>query len=72
MWFHGYDWQLFPGYIPITEKEYPTGTLEQAKEVLRCLKDSNIVIIKNQGVIFVGSSAKEVEELLFTTLEELK
>jgi len=58
--------------LPITEKEYPTGTLEQAKEVLKCLRDSKIVIIKNQGVMFVGSSVKEVEDLLLKTLEELK
>jgi ribulose-5-phosphate 4-epimerase/fuculose-1-phosphate aldolase len=58
--------------IPTTEKEYPNGTLEQAKEVLKCLRNSKIVVIKNQGVMFVGSSVKEVEDLLFKTLEELK
>jgi hypothetical protein len=58
--------------LPVTDKEYPTGTLEQAKEVLRCLRNSKIVIIKNQGVMFVGSSAKEVEDLLLKTLEDLK
>ena len=58
--------------LPITEKEYPTGTLEQAKEVLKCLRTSKIVVIKNQGVLFVGSSVKGVEDLLLKTLEELK
>jgi len=58
--------------LPVTDKEYPTGTLEQAKEVLRFLRDSKIVIIKNQGIVFVGSSVKEVEELLLKTLGELK
>ena len=58
--------------VPITDKEHPTGTLEQAKEVLRCLRDSKIVIIKNQGIVFVGNSVKEVEELLLKTLGELK
>ena len=58
--------------IPITDKDYPPGSLEQVKKVLRCLRHSKIVIIKNQGVIFVGSSVKEVENLLFKTLEELK
>jgi ribulose-5-phosphate 4-epimerase/fuculose-1-phosphate aldolase len=57
---------------PITDKEYPNGTLEQAKEVLRLLRESKIVIIKNQGIVFVGSSVKEVEELLLKTLGELK
>lgn len=57
---------------PITEKEYPIGSLEQAKEILKCLRDSKIVIIKNQGFIFVGRNVKEVEDLLLKTLEELK
>lgn len=58
--------------IPITEGEYNSGTLEQAKEILKCLRTSKIVIIKNQGIMFVGSSVKEVEDLLLKTLEELK
>lgn len=58
--------------LPITEKEYPIGSLEQAKEVLKCLRNSKIVVIKNQGLMFVGSNVKEVEDLLLKTLEELK
>jgi ribulose-5-phosphate 4-epimerase/fuculose-1-phosphate aldolase len=58
--------------IPITEKDYPIGSLEQAKEILKCLRNSKIVIIKNQGIMFVGSNVKEVEDLLIKTLEELK
>ena len=58
--------------IPITEKEYPIGSLEQAKEILKCLRNSKIVIIKNQGMMFVGCNVKEVEDLLLKNLEELK
>jgi len=58
--------------IPITEKDYPVGSLEQAKEILKFLRDSRMVIIKNQGIMFVGSNFKEVEDLLVKTLEELK
>ena len=58
--------------IPITENEYPSGTLEQAKEILKNLKDSKRVVIKNQGILFVGNSIKDVEETILKTFEELK
>ncbi|MDH7506749.1 MAG: class II aldolase/adducin family protein [Candidatus Thermoplasmatota archaeon] len=55
-----------------TEKNYPAGTLEQAKEILRILRNSKIVVIKNQGVLFVGKNTKETEELIIKTFEDLK
>ena len=58
--------------IPVTEKEYPIGTLEQAKEILKNLSNSKRVIIKNQGVLFVGCNIKEVEDLALKIYEELK
>ena len=58
--------------FPITEKEYPVGTLEQAKEILLKLRDSKKVAIKNQGVIFVGKSMKDVEDSVKETYEDLK
>jgi hypothetical protein len=58
--------------MPVTEKEYPSGTLEQTKEILKKLRNSKRVIIKNQGVLLVGNSIKEVEEIALKTYEELK
>ena len=58
--------------LPTTEKEYPAGTLEQAKEILRILRNSKIVVIKNQGVLFVGNNTKDAEDLVIKTFEELK
>jgi len=55
-----------------TEKDYPAGTLEQAKEILRSLRNSKIVVIKNQGILFVGNNPKEAEDLVIKTFEELK
>lgn len=57
--------------LPVTEKGYPVGSLELAKEILKVLRDSKSVIIKNQGVLFVGGSIREVEDLILKTLEEL-
>ena len=62
--------EKFEKKLPTTEKEHPSGTLEQAKEILGCLRESNKIDIKNQGLIFVGNSSKEVEELVLNTLEE--
>jgi ribulose-5-phosphate 4-epimerase/fuculose-1-phosphate aldolase len=58
--------------IPVTEKEYPSGTLEQAKEILKGLRNSKRIVIKNQGILFVGNSIKEVEDEALKTFKELK
>jgi ribulose-5-phosphate 4-epimerase/fuculose-1-phosphate aldolase len=58
----------FKNKIPTTEKEYQNGTIEQAKEILLKLRNSKIVIIKNQGVIFVGNSLKDIEDLILKNL----
>jgi len=66
--------ERFSNFLPATEKEQPSGTLEQAKETLKTLRTSNNknIILKNKGVIFVGHSLKEVEDLIIKTSEETK
>jgi len=54
--------------LPSTEKDYPIGTLDQAKEVLKILRNSKIVVIKNQGVLFVGNNIKQAEDLIIKNL----
>ena len=58
--------------MPVTEKEYPIGSLEQAKEILSKLRISKKVIIRSQGIIFVGNSMKDAEDSMIKTFEELK
>ena len=55
--------------IPKTQNDYTDGNLDHIKDVMKNLRKSKKVILKNHGLIFVGNSIKEVEELLF---EELK
>jgi hypothetical protein len=55
-----------------TEHDYPVGSIDQIKEILKGLRDSKIVIIKNQSVLFVGKSLKDVEELIIKTVGESK
>ena len=55
--------------LPITEGDFKPGTLEQAKEILKCLKNSKGVYIENQGVIFVGNNINEVEKLILEVLK---
>ena len=54
---------------PITEKDYSIVTLEQIKEVLKHLKNSKKIIIKNLGVIFIGNNIKEVGNLISEVLK---
>ncbi|MCK4365387.1 MAG: hypothetical protein KAW45_05005 [Thermoplasmatales archaeon] len=54
---------------PKTEKDYSVVTLEQIKEVLKHLRDSKKVILKNQGVIFVGNDINEVEKLILEVIK---
>jgi len=56
--------------LPSTEKEQPPGTLEQAKEVLKALRESKNIVIRNKSVFFVGASFREIEESIRKMLEE--
>ena len=58
--------------FPITEKNYPAGTLELAKEVLKLLRNTKKIIIREEGVLFVGNSIEELKKQTLKTLEELK
>lgn len=58
--------------IPRIEKEYPTGSLEQIKEILKILNISKKILINNQNAIFVGSNMKDAEDLVLNTYEEMK
>ncbi|UCF13431.1 MAG: class II aldolase/adducin family protein [Thermoplasmatales archaeon] len=51
----------------ITEKECLSGTLKLAKQVLKTLRSSKKIVIKNRGGLFVGISLKEAEELVLKT-----
>ncbi len=60
----------FSKKLPVTEKEYPPGTLNLAKEVLKKLRTSKSIVLKNNGILFTGYNLKEVEKLIFDTCEE--
>ena len=58
--------------LVMTEKKRQPGSLELAKEILRTLRKSNRILIKNRGVLFVGGNLKEAEALFLKTYEESK
>jgi ribulose-5-phosphate 4-epimerase/fuculose-1-phosphate aldolase len=58
--------------LPITDGKYQKGSLEQAKEILFKLRTSKVVVIKNQGLIFVGESMMDVEDSVIKTFEVIK
>jgi len=63
--------EKFEGKIPCTEKERFPGSFEMIKEILRVLKDSKSVLVKNYGVIFVGNSVNDVEENILNVYEKI-
>ena len=58
--------------IPRTEKDYPMGSLDQIKEILRLLSNNKKILINNQSAIFIGSNMKDAEDLVLSTCEEMK
>jgi hypothetical protein len=56
--------------VTSTEKEFPIGTLDLIKEVLKSLRNSNKIMIKNIGPLFIGINSNEVENLVLKTYEE--
>ena len=62
--------ERFGNKLPATEKEKPSGTFELAKEILKALRTSKKIVIKNNGVLFVGISLKEAEDLALISLKE--
>ena len=57
---------------PATEGEKPSGTLDLAKEILKTLRTSKNIVIKNKGILFVGNNVKEVESTVLKICEDLK
>jgi len=58
--------------LPVTKKEYESGTIELAKEVLKVLGDTKIIVLKNHGFVSLGTTMKEAGELALTTLKRSK
>jgi hypothetical protein len=54
--------------LPTTEKETPAGTLDRAKEILKTLRESKTIVIKNEGILFAGINIKEIEDSLIKHL----
>jgi len=64
--------EKFSKILPVTEKEYPIGTFESIKEVLKLLRTSKKIVVKDKGLLFAGNSINDVEKDILETFEELK
>ena len=58
--------------LPVTEKEYLPGTLNLAKEVVKILNKSKLIVLKNHGFVCLGSTMEEAGELALATLNRSK
>jgi hypothetical protein len=61
--------EKFQKTLPTTENETPPASLEQAKEILKTLRNGKIILIKNEGILFAGINMKEIRDALRTYLE---
>jgi L-fuculose-phosphate aldolase len=58
--------------LPVTRKEYESGTIELAKEVLKVLGDKKMIVLKNHGFVSLGTTMKEAGEQSLATLTQSK
>ncbi len=58
--------------LSITEKEYESGTVELAREVLKVLGDRKLIVLRNHGFVSLGNTMKEAGELALATLNQSK
>ncbi len=74
--FHGHN-DLIVRYVenlklPVTQKEYESGTIELAKEVLKVLEDNMLIVLRNHGFISLGKTMKKAGERALTILNDAK
>ena len=58
--------------LPVTRKEYSPGTQSLAKEVVKILEKSKLIVLKNHGFVCLGSTIEEAGELALVTLNRSK
>ncbi len=56
--------------LPLTEKEFASGTIGLAKEVLKILGDNKMIVLKNHGFVSLGKIMNEAGELALATLRD--
>jgi len=61
--------ERFHNTLPTTERDTQPATLERAKEILRTIRNGKTILIKNEGILFVGINGKEIHDALLRYLE---
>lgn len=65
-----FEAQFYLGEIPVIEQKTPTVT--EIKDVIQALGKSNIIVLKNHGVVAIGKSFKEAFSLIELLEEQAK
>jgi ribulose-5-phosphate 4-epimerase/fuculose-1-phosphate aldolase len=58
--------------IPVTENEYPYGTLESAVALLKALGNSDMAFMKGHGMVYAGKSMEEAGKKALDTHEKAR
>jgi hypothetical protein len=56
------------GTLPTTENETKPITLDRAKDILKTLRTGKTILIKNEGILFVGINITEIQDALLNSL----
>lgn len=65
-------YERFQKTLPVTEKETQSDSLEQAKDILKTLRNGKTILLKNKGILFAGINIKEITVAMHTYLGEQK
>jgi len=55
---------------PVLEEKFPINSIDFIKLVLKELRESKIIGIKDKGILFVGKNITEIESLITKFYEE--
>ena len=73
--FHGHNDLLLKNAqklnIQTTKNEYKSGTIDLAKEVVKCLEQNKILVIKNHGFISVDKNMESAGRNVFSILRQI-
>ena len=72
--FHGYNDVIVNNAeklgLPLTGKEFASGTIGLAKEVLKILGENKMIVLKNHGFVSLGKRMDEAGKLALATLRD--
>ena len=64
--------QKFQDKFSIADKKLPIWSVEKIKEIMKLLADNKKIYLRNTGILYVGKSLKEIEDIISNDIEGAK